>query len=106
MRALSLPFRSRFIVLTLCIAATATLAGLAMAHGGWLGPLSVPILLFGGLSLLGIRDLFQTRHAVAAELPDLGAPALYPGRAQAGDAAVLLREREGRHAVQPRQARG
>src|ERR1700733_12988321 len=37
-----------------------------------------------------------------AELPDLGPSALSAGRDQAGDAAVLLREREGGHAVQPR----
>src|SRR5580693_8428708 len=69
MHVLALPFTARFIVLTLCIAATAVCVGLAMAHSGWLGPLSVPILLFGGLSLLGMRDLFQTRHAVLRNYP-------------------------------------
>src|ERR1019366_3591955 len=42
----------------------------------------------------------------SAELPHLGTSALSAGRDQAGDAAVLLREREGRHAVQPRYPRG
>jgi hypothetical protein len=69
MRALFLPFTARFVVLTLCIALTAACVGLAMAHSAWLGPLSVPILLFGGFSLLGIRDLFQTRHAVLRNYP-------------------------------------
>ena len=69
MQALALPFTSRFIVLTLCIAATAACAGIAMAQSAWLAPLSVPILLFGGLSLLGLRDLFQTRHAVLRNYP-------------------------------------
>jgi glutamate synthase domain-containing protein 2 len=69
MHVLALPFTARFIVLTLCIAAAAACVGLAMAQSGWLGPLSVPILLFGGLSLLGIRDLFQTRHAVLRNYP-------------------------------------
>ena len=54
MQALALPFTSRFIVLTLCIAATAACAGIAMAQSAWLAPLSVPILLFGGFSLLGL----------------------------------------------------
>jgi glutamate synthase domain-containing protein 2 len=69
MQALALPFTSRFIVLTLCIAATAACAGIAMAQSAWLAPLSVPILLFGGFSLLGLHDLFQTRHAVLRNYP-------------------------------------
>jgi glutamate synthase domain-containing protein 2 len=69
MRALALPFTSRFIVLTLCIAIAAALAGLAVLHGAWLAPLSLPIGLFAGLSVLGIRDLFQTRHAVLRNYP-------------------------------------
>src|SRR5260370_9468023 len=69
MQALTLPFSARFIVLTLCIAATAACVGVAVAQGGWLGPLSVPILLFGGLSLLGIRDVCQKRHAVLRNYP-------------------------------------
>src|SRR5258708_3325693 len=69
MNALILPFTARFIVLTLCIAATAACVGVAMAQSGWLTPLSVPILLFGGLSLLGIRDVFQKRHAVLRNYP-------------------------------------
>ena len=69
MNTLILPFTARFSVLTLCIAATAACVGLAMAHSGWLAVLSVPILLFGGLSLLGISDLVQTRHAVLRNYP-------------------------------------
>ncbi len=40
-----------------------------------------------------------------AKLSDLGASALPAGRDQAGDAAVFLRERKGRHAVFPRHPR-
>src|SRR5258708_31409992 len=69
MNTLILPFTARFSVLTLCIAATAACVGLAMAQSGWLAALSVPILLFGGLSLLGISDLVQTRHAVLRNYP-------------------------------------
>src|SRR5258708_6923776 len=69
MHVLILRFTARLIVLTLCIAATAACVGVAMAQSDWLGPLSVPILLFGGLSLLGVRDVFQTRHAVLRNYP-------------------------------------
>src|SRR4030081_3468737 len=41
----------------------------------------------------------------AAQLSDLGTLTLPARRDQAGDAAVLLREREGRHAVFPRHPR-
>jgi glutamate synthase domain-containing protein 2 len=69
MRALALPFSPRFIVLTLCIAITVMLIGLALGQSAWQPALSVPIALFGGLSLLGIRDLLQTRHAVLRNYP-------------------------------------
>jgi glutamate synthase domain-containing protein 2 len=69
MRALVLPFTPRFIILTLCIAVTASLGGLALVQGAWFPVLSVPVALFGGLSLLGIRDLLQTRHAVLRNYP-------------------------------------
>jgi glutamate synthase domain-containing protein 2 len=69
MPALALPFSGRFIVLTLCIAATALCLGVAMAQPAWLGALSVPLVLFGGLSLLGIHDVLQTRHAVLRNYP-------------------------------------
>jgi glutamate synthase domain-containing protein 2 len=69
MQALALPFSARFIVLTLCVAATALCLGLAMAQTTWLGALSIPIVVFGGLSLLGIHDVVQTRHAVLRNYP-------------------------------------
>jgi glutamate synthase domain-containing protein 2 len=69
MQVLALPFTARFIVLTFCIAATIACAGIAMAQDAWLTPLAAPILLFGALSGLGIRDLFQTRHAVLRNYP-------------------------------------
>ncbi len=69
MQLLVLPFTARFIALTLCIAVTAACVGLALAPGGPYGLLIVPITLFGALSLLGIRDLFQTRHAVLRNYP-------------------------------------
>ncbi|HEY2228054.1 MAG TPA: FMN-binding glutamate synthase family protein [Xanthobacteraceae bacterium] len=69
MHALVLPFTARYIVLTLCIATTAACIGVAATNSAWLALLSVPILLFGSLSLLGLRDIFQTRHAVLRNYP-------------------------------------
>jgi len=66
---LALPFTPRFIVLTLCVAVTALCVGAAAAQAGWLAPLSVPIALFGGLSVLGVHDLVQKRHAVLRNYP-------------------------------------
>ena len=99
MRALVIPFTARFITLTLCIAATAACVGVAMAQSGWLVPLAVPISLFGALSLLGLRDLVQTRHAVLRNYPISAHLRFLLERDPAGDAAVFLRERDGRHAV-------
>jgi glutamate synthase domain-containing protein 2 len=69
MHALLLPFTPRFVVLTLCIAATAFLASLLYIHPSALYGVSVPLALFGSLSALGVRDLFQTRHAILRNYP-------------------------------------
>ncbi|MGA2795277.1 MAG: FMN-binding glutamate synthase family protein [Roseiarcus sp.] len=71
MRMLALAFTPRFIVLTLCILATLLLA---LAIGGsmlsrWDIPLGVALAVFGALSLLGLRDLTQTRHAILRNYP-------------------------------------
>ncbi len=62
-----LAFTPRFIILTLasagaliCIAAMAVSPGLPWLFG---------VALFGGLALLGVHDLFQTRHAVLRNYP-------------------------------------
>jgi glutamate synthase domain-containing protein 2 len=69
MRTLVIPFTPRFIALTACLAATALLAGTVYAHPSWLYEAAIPLGLFGGLSALGVRDLFQTRHAVLRNYP-------------------------------------
>src|SRR5262249_1928207 len=69
MNPLLLPFTPRFIVLTLCFAATAALGALLYSHPSTLYEVSVPLALFGGLSALGVRDLFQTRHAILRNYP-------------------------------------
>jgi glutamate synthase domain-containing protein 2 len=69
MRYLGLAFSPRYVALTLALAATALLLGLYVAHPAdhWL--IGVPLALFAGLSVLGIRDLVQTRHAVLRNYP-------------------------------------
>ncbi|HLW92849.1 MAG TPA: FMN-binding glutamate synthase family protein, partial [Roseiarcus sp.] len=71
MNALALAFSHRFIVLTLSILITLTLALLiaAMPHSRWDLLLGVALAAFAGLSALGVRDLFQTRHAVLRNYP-------------------------------------
>ncbi len=69
MRVLVVAFSPRFIVLTLCIATMVALLALALLQSAWLPVLSVPIALFGGLSLLGVHDLRQTRHSVLRNYP-------------------------------------
>ncbi len=69
MDALLLPFRLRFVVMTLCVVATAFLTALLYFHPATLYGASLPLALFGGLSGLGVHDLFQTRHAVLRNYP-------------------------------------
>src|SRR6202140_4916653 len=71
METLLLPFSPRYIVLTICAVVTALLLGVGMLDHNpkaWEVVL-IPSLLFGGLSLLGIRDLLQKRHAVLRNYP-------------------------------------
>jgi hypothetical protein len=62
-----LPFTARYICLTLAAAgALAFLIGLAVNPGVWWLP---GFGVFAGLSVLGIHDLLQTRHAVLRSFP-------------------------------------
>lgn len=69
MSALLTPFEPRFITLTLAV--LLTIAGIAFIYSqpDWLPILALPIALSGGLSLLGFRDLTQTRHAILRNYP-------------------------------------
>lgn len=69
MRYLGLAFSPRYVALTLALMATALFAGLYVAHPAdhWL--IGLPLALFAGLAILGIRDLIQTRHAVLRNYP-------------------------------------
>ena len=71
METLLLPFSPRFIVLTICAVVTALLLGIGITDHNpkiwevvWL-----PILIFGALTLLGLRDLLQQSHAVLRNYP-------------------------------------
>src|SRR5260370_16868321 len=71
METLMLPFSPRYIVLTICGVVTALLFGIGVLDHNpkiWEVVL-IPILIFGGLPLLGIRDLLQPNHAVLRNYP-------------------------------------
>ncbi len=69
MENLMIPFSPRFIVLTICAVVAALLVGLAMADHKIVSLVAIPILIFGGLTLLGIHDLVQKDHAVLRNYP-------------------------------------
>lgn len=69
MATLLLPFSPRFIVLTICAVVTALLVGLGIEDRGIRDVLIVPILIFGALTALGIRDLLQKSHAILRNYP-------------------------------------
>src|SRR5437868_7207955 len=63
------PFSPRFIVLTICCVVTVLLTGIAIVDHKVIKIVIVPIIIFGGLSLLGFRDLLQENHAVLRNYP-------------------------------------
>ena len=71
METLLLPFSPRFIVLTICAVVTALLLGIGIFDPNpkiWEVVL-LPMLIFGALTLLGLRDLMQKSHAVLRNYP-------------------------------------
>src|SRR5512140_1169347 len=69
METLLLPFSPRFIVLTICAVVTGLLLGLGIVDRKVFDLVLVPMLIFGGLTALGIRDLVQKNHAVLRNYP-------------------------------------
>src|SRR5438874_3434378 len=71
METLMLPFSPRYIVLTICGVVTTLLLGVGILDHNpkvW-EVVTIPILIFGGLTLLGVRDLMQKSHAVLRNYP-------------------------------------
>src|ERR1700742_3923738 len=69
MQTLLLPFSPRFIVLTICAVVTALLVSEVIFDPDWFDVLLIPIIIFGGLTVLGIRDVMQKPHAVLRNYP-------------------------------------
>jgi glutamate synthase domain-containing protein 2 len=69
METLLLPFSPRFIVLTICAVITVLLVGIGIVDRKVFDLVLLPILIFGGLTVLGIRDLMQKSHAVLRNYP-------------------------------------
>src|SRR4030081_2037929 len=69
METLMLPFSPRFIILTICAVVTVLLLALGIFDRKVLDLVLIPILIFGALTLLGIRDLTQKSHAVLRNYP-------------------------------------
>ena len=69
METLMLPFSPRFIVLTICAVVTALLLGIGIVDHKAFDLVLVPLVIFGALTLLGIRDLTQKSHAVLRNYP-------------------------------------
>ncbi|MGA7322920.1 MAG: FMN-binding glutamate synthase family protein, partial [Rhodomicrobium sp.] len=64
MRLLFLPFSARYIALTLALAGTVMLATVAYQNADLIGYLTLPLSVFGFLTLVGVRDFFQKKHAI------------------------------------------
>src|SRR5258707_8915594 len=69
MDTLLLPFSPRFILLTICGVVTALLLAVGIFDRKVFNLVLIPIVIFGALTLLGIRDLTQKNHAVLRNYP-------------------------------------
>jgi glutamate synthase domain-containing protein 2 len=69
METLLLPFSPRFIVLTICTIVTALLVAMCIVDPHLFDVAFAPLVIFGALTLLGVRDLLQRHHAVLRNYP-------------------------------------
>ena len=69
MQMLMLPFTPRFYILTICFVLTVVMLSIGIVDHKAFDWLLTPIVIFGGLTLLGIRDLFQKNHAILRNYP-------------------------------------
>ena len=69
MQMLMLPFTPRFYLLTICAVLTVVLLAIGIMDHKAFDWLLTPLLIFAGLTLLGVRDLFQKNHAILRNYP-------------------------------------
>ena len=69
MDTLMLPLSPRFIVLTICGVATLLLIGIGIVDPKVIPLVVIPVIVFGGLTMLGIHDVLQKDHAVLRNYP-------------------------------------
>ena len=69
MDTLMLPFTPRYIVLTICAVIFLLLAVIGIFDPAAIEWITIPIVVFGGLTALGIRDVTQKNHAVLRNYP-------------------------------------
>ena len=69
MGMIRLAFTLRFIVCTLSILLTAALLLTVVAYPPAIDLAAVPLVVFAGFTVLGTRDLIETRHAVLRNYP-------------------------------------
>jgi hypothetical protein len=69
MSMIRLAFAPRFIVYTLSILLTAALLLTVLAYPPAIDLAAIPVAVFAGFTILGTRDLIQTRHAVVRNYP-------------------------------------
>ena len=69
MQTLMIPFTPRYFVLTACALLTVVLFVISLESLKAFEIVIIPLLIFGALTLVGIRDLTQKRHAVLRNYP-------------------------------------
>ncbi len=69
MKTLLLTLTPRYLLLTIAVSGTLALSTCAAMRPDSIGWIAPPLVVLGALSLLGLRDLFQTRHAVLRNYP-------------------------------------
>ncbi len=69
MSKIFLPFAPRYILLTIALAGTAGCAALIYRDQGLSQYVAAPLAFFGFFALLGLRDFFQTKHAILRNYP-------------------------------------
>src|SRR5258708_9352691 len=105
MRTVRLAFTPRFVVYTLSILITAALLLTILAYPSAFSLAVAPLAVVAALTILGTHDLIQTRHAVLRNYP-ISAHLRFLLEEIRPEMRVFLRRREGRNALQPRQACG